>query len=158
MGALGEYILSVTGAAILLGVLQSVLTKNSVAAALLRLIGGLFLTFTVVSPVINVNFGHVFEIPAQFSSEGLAIATQQKEYTQDELRGLIKSQCETYILDKAESLQAPLEVGVTLNNDSIPAPESVCLRGSISPYAKSMMQSWLAQDMGIPKEKQIWIS
>ena len=158
MGILGEYILSVTCAAILCGVMQSLLTKNSVAVTLLRLIGGLFLAFTVVSPVMDINLDYVFEIPSQYAEEGKSIVTQENMHTQNELRQLIKSQCETYIEDKALSYQAPLDVEITLNNESIPAPESARLRGDISPYVKGVMQTWLAEDMGIPREHQIWIS
>lgn len=156
MEALGRYILSVVSAAILLSILRSLLDKKSSAAVLLQLVGGLFLTFTVVSPVADINFEAFFDMPLDYISEGNLLAVQAQEATQDELCEIIKQRCEAYILDKAMSYQAPLQVDVSLSTDETPVPCSVRLQGSITPYAKSALQKWLQDEIGIPKENQLW--
>lgn len=157
MEALGKYILTVTAAAIFLGVLRSLTGKKGGIAALLQLIGGLFLTFTVISPVANIDLDLVFETPWDLAADGSAIAAQGQALSRDQLESIIKEQCESYILDKALTFQADLEVEVTLSQDEMPVPSAVRLRGSISPYAKNALQQWLQDEMGIPKEDQLWI-
>lgn len=157
MEVLGKYILSVTAASILFGILQTLLDKKSVTAVLLRLIGGLFLTFTVISPVADIKLDTVLDLPLDMSVHGKEIATQGQEISKSHMQSIIKEQCEAYILDKAQSYQADLDVDVSLTQDDIPTPSAVRLQGAISPYAKTVMQKWLYDDMGISKENQLWI-
>ena len=156
MKQLGAYILSVVAAAILLSILQSLLEKKSSPAILLRLTGGLFLTFTVLAPVADINIDAVFDSKWDFTEKGNALSTQGQEFTQAQLRDSIKQQCEAYILDKALSYQTPLEVNVTLSQDELPVPTATELHGNVSPYVKGVLQNWLVEEMGISKENQIW--
>ena len=157
MQNLGRYILSVTAAAILLGILQTLAGKKGGSGALIQLIGGLFLTFTIIAPVANIRLDALWELPWELTAEGNAIAAQGESLSQNQLRAIIKERSEAYILDKALSYQTTLEVEVTLSQDEIPAPASVRLQGSVSPYARTALQQWLQDDMGIPKENQLWI-
>lgn len=146
-----------TAAALLLGILQVISGKKGTHAALLQLVGGLFLTFTVIAPVADIEPEDILDYPWDFAVQGSAIAEQGQVYSQDQLRGIIKDRCEAYILDKALTLQAELQVEVMLSQDEIPVPASVRLQGSITPYAKKTLQQWLQDDMAIPKEHQVWI-
>lgn len=157
MEALGRYILSVTTAAVLLGILRPLLDKKSGSGVLLQLIGGLFLTFTVISPITTIDPDALLDSPWELSEQGSAIAAQGQAMAQEELQAIIKSQCEAYILDKAQTYQAALEVEVTLNQQEIPAPSAVRLQGRVSPYAKQVLQQWLYDEMGIPREDQLWV-
>ena len=158
MESLGTYILSVTVAAILFGVLQSLHVKKSGSAVLLQLIGGLFLAFTAISPITDITLDTLFDMPLDLSVQGDALAAQGHEFTTEQLQGIIKEQCEAYILDKAKFYQAALDVEITLTQDEIPVPSAVRLQGAISPYAKTAMQAWLCDEMGISKENQLWIA
>lgn len=157
MERIGQYILSVTAAAILFSILQTLVGKKGSCAVLVRLIGGLFLTFTVIAPVANIDLDAVFDAPWNFQEQGSAAAVYGQQIAQEEMAGIIKQKCEAYILDKAEAYQTQLEVEVTLNQDEIPIPCSVRLQGNASPYAKASLQQWLQEYMGIPKENQVWI-
>ena len=157
MEKLGYYILSVTAATILLSVLQSVAGKKGTYGALLRLIGGLFLSFTIIAPVADIEPDQILEFPWDFAAQGSDIAERGQEYAQDQLHGIIKDRCEAYILDKAKAYQADLTVEVMLSLDEVPVPSSVRLQGSVSPYARQALQKWLQDDIGIPKECQQWI-
>ena len=157
MEKLGIYILSVTAAALLLGILQSIAGKKGTHVALLKLIGGLFLTFTTIAPIANIELERLLDFPWDFAVQGNAIAQQGQEYAQYQLHGIIKDRCEAYILDKAQTYQADVTVEVMLSQDEVPVPSSVRLQGSISPYARQALQQWLQDDLGVPKEQQIWI-
>ena len=74
----------------------------------------------------------------------------------DALRQIIKTETEAYILDKAAQFDLQLDVQVALTDDVMPVPESVQLTGSVSPYVKSRLQILISNDLGIPKEQQLW--
>lgn len=137
--------------------MQTLVGKKGSCAVLVRLIGGLFLTFTVIAPVADIDLDAVFDAPWDFQEQGSAAAVYGQQMAQEEMASIIKRKCEAYILDKAEAYQTQLEVEVTLNQDEIPIPCSVRLQGNASPYAKASLQQWLQEDMGIPKENQVWI-
>ena len=157
METLGQCILSVTAASILLAILQSLLGRKSSSGVLLKLIGGLFLMFTVISPLADIEIDSCFRVPSDLLAQGNAIAADGQEITKDQLQRIIKDRCEAYILDKAMSFGADLRVEVILTQDETPIPAAVRLQGAISPYAKASIQSWLTEDMGISKENQLWI-
>ena len=157
MAGFGQYIFSVTTAAIIYSVLPSLLEKKSGAAVLVRLIGGLFLTLTVIAPVSDIDFNAILDTQLEFTSLGTEIAADGQRLAQEQLHKIITDQSEAYILNKAMSYQTPLDVEVTFSQDETPVLSEVQLKGSISPYVKSMMTKWLKEEMGIPEEHQIWI-
>ena len=79
-----------------------------------------------------------------------------EQQTKTALARLIKQRTCAYILDKAQALNVALEVEVTLSDDDIPVPEAVRLKGKVSPYAKGRLQTIIAEDLGIEKERQTW--
>ena len=156
MVMLGRYIFSVTTAAIIFSILQSLLHKNSAAAILVRLIGGLFLTFTVIAPVIDFDLDSILEQSWAYTSHAEDIAAAGQTIAAEQRSQRIKEQCETYIIDKAMSYQTQLDVDITLTNDEMPLPSAVLLKGNISPYVKSIIATWIQDEMGIPEDHQIW--
>lgn len=158
MEALGKYILSVTSAALLLSIFRSILGEKSSATMLLQLIGGLFLAFTIISPVADLDFRSLVESSMDIQLDGNAIAAHGQAISQNELATIIKERCETYILDKAKSLGVSLEAVISLSDDEMPIPVSVRMQGVVSPYAKGMLEEWLQIEMGIPREDQLWIA
>ena len=156
MVMLGRYIFSVTTAAIIFSILQSLLHKNSAAAMLVRLIGGLFLTFTVIAPVIVFDLDSILEQSWAYTSHAEDIAAAGQTIAAEQRSQRIKEQCETYIIDKAMSYQTQLDVDITLTNDEMPLPSAVLLKGNISPYVKSIIATWIQDEMGIPEDHQIW--
>lgn len=157
MEALGKYILSVTAAAMIVGIVSGCVDSKSGAGAMLRLIGGLFLTFTIIQPIARLDFTALTAFAEDFSIDGEAASAQGEIIAGDTLRGIIKSEMEAYILDKAGLYQTELTVEVTLSLDDVPTPESVRLSGAVSPYAKTKLQQMIEEDLGIPKENQLWI-
>lgn len=157
MKDLGAYILSVTAAAILSGILQSLVDKKTAISVLFQLIGGIFLAFTVIAPIADIELDLLLEFPMEFTQDGMIIATNGYNDSQQQLHEIIKQRCEAYILDKAKSYQASLDVDVSLSHADVPIPISVKLKGDTSPYTKKAMQSWLVNEMGISEENQLWI-
>ena len=157
MSKLGAYMLSVIAGAMVLGILNSMLDRKGSAGTLLRLMGGLFLTFTVIQPIAGFDFSAVTAFWEDFSLAGETAAALGQSLAEEELAAVIKERAETYILDKAKAYEAELTVEVMLSDDTTPVPTGVTLRGSISPYAKAQLQKILEDDLGIAKEDQQWI-
>ena len=69
----------------------------------------------------------------------------------------IKKEVQAYILAKAESLGAQLEVSVVLSDNQFAEPVGVRIAGAISPYAKQVLIQTITDDLGIDREAQQWI-
>lgn len=155
MDALRQYVITVTEAAILVGILTALTGKNGTSGTLIKLLGGLFLAMAALSPVLKLDFAALADITAGYSAEGEAAAAYGEELAQNQYRAIIKERLEAYILDKAAGYEAQLEAEVTVNREGI--PESAILRGAVSPYAKQQLKRILAEDLGIGEEAQTWI-
>lgn len=157
MEALREYFLSVTAAAVICGILTSLLGTKGTAGSMVKLICGLFLAFTVIRPIADIQIEDFALFTAEISDDAQAAVSMGEDFNRDSLAEIIKDETEAYILDKARILGAELQVDVTLSRDSQPVPVEVLISGDISPYGKTQLQEIIAEDLGIAKENQLWI-
>ena len=157
MDAVREYLLRIISAAIIIAVLNSILGKKSVTGTLLRLIGGIFLTITIVQPLIQFDWSVLTTFAEDYTLDAQVSAFQGETMADEEYRRIIKSQTEAYILDKARGFGLDLEIEVSLSQEEPPVPEAVRIRGAVSPYAKSSLQNVMESELGIRKECQEWI-
>lgn len=157
MEAIRGYLLSVTAAAVICAVVSALLGKKGTISAMGKLLTGIFLAITVISPLAKIQLSNADALWDDLSVDAAAAVAAGEEAANNELRAGIKSQTEAYILDKAASYAAELTVEVTLSDDDPPLPCAVRLTGSVSPYAKRQLQQLIAEDLGIPKEAQTWI-
>lgn len=155
MEAVREYLLSVTGAALLCAIFTA-LAGKSANAPVLRLICGVFLVFTVVRPVTGIDLTDLsWQVP-RLREEGEHAVMEGVDYARQARDRIITEQLEAYILDKAADWDAEIQVRFTLSGDDPPVPEQVQVTGTWSGYAKSKLEGILEQDLGIPREKQEW--
>lgn len=157
MEALRSYILSVTAAALIFGIVSSFVDPKSSAGGLVKLIGGLYLTFVAIQPLANFDFDALEDFWQIISVDGRAVSTAGENLAKDAMADIIKDRTEAYILDKAGLYRAEISAEVTLSDDEIPVPVSVTIRGNISPYAKARLESTIETELDIPKENQVWI-
>ncbi len=155
MDTLRAYIFSILGAALINAVAMRILSEKK-QQALVQVVCGLFLAFTILRPVTGDLWSGSLSFSADFSQAAQEAAQEGTARSQAALRDRIKAQCEAYILEKAEDLGASIQVQVQLSQDPIPAPEAVELEGEISPYAKRILSDTICQDLGIGKEAQSW--
>lgn len=158
MEAFGRYIVSVTAAAILCGVLKSILPGKGAVNALLQLITGIFLSFVVIRPLTQVSLRNLPMLSADYLTDAEAASAEGVILAGEAMADIIKSQAEAYILDKAHLLQAEVTVSITLSDGIPPVPIYASLTGTVSPYVKTRLTEILSSDLGIAKENQIWIS
>lgn len=154
MESLSRYILSVIAAAFLVSMLTALVGKKGSAGAILKLTGGLFLTFTLLNPLVDLDFSGISGFFEEYSVTAEAEAAGGEAMAREEYRTIIKDKLEAYILDKAKELGLAVTAKVTLDADGIPT--AVTVSGAASPYAKAQLQQMIVRDLGIAKEDQLW--
>ena len=135
MEALRQYVISVVAAAMLCGIVVR-LFPNGSGKQVGKLICGLFLAYTVLSPISRVDFSKLpdFSLRCMDDAEDAAAMGEN--------------------LARAD-LHANLRVEVAVGEDNLPA--AVTISGEASPYARRQIQAMIANDLGISKENQKWI-
>ena len=155
MEALREYVLSVVAAAILCAVLNTVGGKSKSGETVFKLVTSLFLTFVIIRPIAKIELRELDGLISDWKLEAAAASAIGEGYYEEALAEVIQQECEAYILDKARALDVELEITVTLDGDRL--PEEAVVQGRLSPFAKAQLQKVLTEDLGIAKERQIWI-
>lgn len=157
MGEIRQYLISVTAAAILCGIIQSIVGKKGMLAAIVKLLAGLFLSLSVISPFAKLRLADITDYTTFLSDDASEAVQAGKMAAQDALAARIKSETEAYILDKAKAWGIELAVDVIISDSDPPVPCAVTLSGGVSPYAKVRLSQMLEDELGIPKEEQAWI-
>jgi hypothetical protein len=70
---------------------------------------------------------------------------------------IIKSKTEAYILNEARKMELDITVEVELSDADPPAPCRVFIKGTASPYKKTVLGRYISDNLGIPQENQQWI-
>ena len=154
MDSIRTYLLSILSAALLCAILTSLTGKKGSVSKFMQLLCGLFMTICALGPVMELRLDRYNLYIAELNAQADAIAAEGSQMVSDAMEELIIQDTKAYILDKAASMGAELEVTVELNS-SVPA--SVVLKGAVSPAVKTRLTSWIANNLGIPAEAQKWI-
>ena len=156
MDGVKAYLISITAASIVCGIVNALVGKKGAVSSVLKLLTGLFLALTVIRPAIHFSISQIDLYIAGINAEADAAVADGGIMVSQELAAIIKEEMQAYILDKAASLGVDLEVDVILSDATPPLPEGVLLTGAISPYAKAQISELITDDLGIPKEAQQW--
>jgi hypothetical protein len=151
-----SYLLGIFAAAMISGIAKRLMGEKGTHAALVNLITGIFMVFTLIRPIVSVNLFDLRHLVDGFESDAAQAVQIGESQTRKMLAQFIKERTQSYILDKAQSLNAVLDVEVTLSDDEIPVPVKVCITGKVSPYARGRLENLIIEDLGIEKENQIW--
>lgn len=157
MQDLGQYILSVGVASLLAGIIAEFSDSKSATGMITRMVCGLFLAFTVINPLTNLNFGILESFSQDTVINTQPVISAGTTLAEESMAQLIKQETEAYILDKAQSLGCVLEAEVTVVEGQYPIPESVRICGTISNQNRRQLEDFLERELGISKENQQWI-
>ena len=157
MEGVREYLLSVTAGAILCGILGNLAGEKGSFSGMYKLIGGIFLCFLVVSPLTRVTLRDFADSAEELIDQGGWAAQEGEDIYDQTLRQIITDETRAYIMDKARSYGAEIQVEVTLSQSDPPTPESCIITGSLSPYVRQQLKKILITDLGIPEENHTWI-
>lgn len=149
MAAIRQWLLGTVACALLVSAAAQICPEGALRK-LVRFTGALLLLLTMLRPLTELSLpGLAWD--AERYREAVAqterVLAVERENT---LRRGIAAQWEAYIEDKAESLGAQVQAETELGEDG--APERVTLRGAYS----EVVAAFLASELGIAKEKQVW--
>ena len=157
MRSWGQYILSVGLASLLVAVIGEFSDRKSSTGTVIRMLCGLFLAFTAISPVADLNIEILDAFSRELDGDAASVVSVGRELRAESMQELIRQETEAYILDKARVLGCEIEATVSVGDGEIPVPESVLITGDISTSARRELEKLLEQDLGISKENQQWI-
>ena len=148
-----QYVISVMTAAVFCGIVNAVIRKGP-AHTLVKLLCGLFLAFSFLRPLPELSL----EILVPELPEGAAeqMITEGRELATGAMSQIISERTREYIMEKAASLGASVEVEVTVSDEQIPVPTGVRIIGSVAPYIRSQLQQYITHHLGIGEEAQEW--
>ncbi|MBE6941843.1 MAG: hypothetical protein E7455_06165 [Ruminococcaceae bacterium] len=156
MDALREYLIGVIAAALLCGIVTSLIDPKGTVGFAVKLIAGLLMLLSVVRPWVSISFDNLLGWTDQVMADGSDHVASGQMMADDVYRAGIKEQLEAYIVDEAKTFGCELSVEIILSDEDVPVPEQVRLKGDVSPYAKQSLTNFLSQQLGIDREDQIW--
>jgi hypothetical protein len=151
-----EYLFGVICAAMISAVITRLLRGNHTASVITKLLCGLFIVYTAIKPLPMLDFPDLAAITSQYTKQARQAVQQGIDQGETQLKESIKERTRAYILAKAQTLDADLQVEVEVSDEEIPVPKTVALAGKISPYAKQQLSEMIRQDLGIGMEYQQW--
>ena len=156
MDGLRQYLLSVICAAMIGGIITHLARGNGTLRLVTKLLCSLFILYMAVKPLPMLDLTRITSVTSQYTAQANKAAALGAESSAKALRQSIKEQSQAYILDKAEALDADLQVEVELSDEEIPVPKTVAITGKISPYAREKLSAMIVDDLGIEMEYQRW--
>lgn len=156
MGSIGKYLLSLVAAAIVSSVLITLCGRNKSCGGIIKMLCGIFMALTMVSPLAKIQLQQIDSYLGSIEMDANEITGAAVYNAENETAAIIKQELESYILDKAESMNVQLSVTITLGDGVLPQPTAVRLEGSVSPYNRQILEQFIERDLGIPEAQQQW--
>ena len=151
-----QYILSVVCAGIACSAAIKFANYSKTSASVIKMLTGIFLAITVIAPLGRIQIDKLTDWYTDIDTNANSAVYDGEQFAIQSTVAIIKQETQAYILDKASLLEMDISVDVSVSETSPFVPVSVAIVGESSPYAKKTLESIIANDLGIPKEKQVW--
>lgn len=156
MDEIRQYILSVLAAAIITSLIVRFVGKQEAVVGMIKMIASVFLTITVLSPVIKLQIEDVSAYVGALEENGNDIVSEAKSQAENDRQSIILEKTQTYIEDKAASYGAVITATVGITEPDALMPDTITIEGEVSPYIKTLLKEVITDDLGIREDKQIW--
>lgn len=153
-----DYILRIVAAGMICAAVGVLLPPKTAVGQIVKLLCGLLLIVTVISPLAEISFRHITDYFDDLSVDAGSYVEEGSAAMQEQLTAIIKTESESYILNKAEQMGLQIAVEVALDEDNNSIPCGITVTGQISAYSKKLLSGYITDTLGIAKEKQVWIS
>ena len=150
------YLKSLICATIISAIVVNIFKKKTPIGHHIRLLVGIFLSITIISPLYKLEIPDFDIYKSSLDIEAQKIVGEGESLYEAQRRSIISQQLEAYILNKATELNADIRVAIKLSEEDIPTPVSVEIEGSVAPYDRFVLEKYIANEIGIPKERQMW--
>lgn len=153
MGAVKDWLLSVTAAALIVALAQALVPEGAVKK-IGALIGGMVLLTVLLRPVAALNLEELTRWTAAYAP------TEDTEINQggQMMKSLIAQKTSAYIVDKGKELGVSCTARVTVGQDASgwPVPRSVEISGTWSQKEKEALSRAIEEELDIPSQRQIF--
>ena len=156
MESLGRYLISVAAAAIICSLLEKLNGKSSGASAIIKMMCGIFMAITVVSPWLKLRIYDFSAYADSFSQQANIARDLGIEEAEEYKRSLITEKVSTYILDKAAQMDLEISVEVFLTTDEQSIPCGVQIFGIVPADKKMQLSRMIEDELGIGRSDQVW--
>lgn len=157
MNGIREYLLTVTAAAIVCSIAKHLAGDKSTAGKITKVVSGIFLTITVISPIKEFQLSKTDGLLDDFRIMAYETAQSGADMANTAMGDIIKEKTEAYILEEAKKMDIDISVEVKLSESEPPKPDQVIITGIVSPYKKNVLSQYISDNLGISREKQKWI-
>ena len=146
------YFMRITVTAVLCGLFNSLTLKSSFSK-MIQFLSGIILTLSLIMPLCSLKINDFYTHTTQFEAKANSAIIEGQDAAEKIMDKIIIEKTCAYIVDKAKSFGGDVMAIVTLEDH---VPIQVMLSGSISPYGKTQLTTWIAEELEIPKEMQYW--
>lgn len=153
MGALREWLLSVTAAAILCALAQGLIPPGPVRRVG-RLTAGLVMAAALLAPLASLRGVEPEQwLESWQPQEEVQGLEEQRDET---MKSIIEEECSAYIVDKAAQLGAVCEVQVVCSSEGegVFLPWQITVTGDLPPGQQQQLTQQIQEDLGVPPERQ----
>jgi len=157
MDAVRAYLLRVTVAALVCGIVNGFATKRTSLGPMVKFLCSMLMAVVLLTPTVSIRADILDAFWDEIFIQGDNASYAGQIAAQDVCGDIIKEKVAAYILDKAETYGADLTVEVVLGDSIPPVPQSLRISGRISPYGKKIMTGEIEKELGIKAEAQQWI-
>lgn len=156
MDAIRRYLISLCAAALLCALVRA-LVPGGRMKKLCSLLCGIFLTTAALSGISGWQLSDFAQELSKMQVAAEQARTGVEIRNREALRAIIKSKTEAYIWDKAQELDLPVSIEVTVEADSgYPYPSGVRITGAFTPQQQKTLAAYIEENLAIGKERQIW--
>lgn len=154
MQRLGEYVLSLTAAAVLCSLMLT-LARGGAGRELVRTVCGVILAVTALSPLKTLKIPDFQDYFEDFAVQGDALSAMGVNMAAGAASADITRALNAYILDKAAALGARIHCEIQLNGQGYPT--GAAIYGEVTSGQRQALSRILRDELGIAKENQQWI-
>lgn len=156
MDNIRQYILSVITAALICGIVNAWITGKGTYTAAIKIVCGLFLTVTIISPLAKIEISDPELYFNRLSEEAEAASAAGTLWNTETKAAFMKDNLEKLVLEKSMSMNLKITTDITVDDTSM-LPTEITISGTISPYAKRVLSQFIQDNLGIPEEDQNWM-
>jgi stage III sporulation protein AF len=151
--AVREWIQSIVMVAMLLSVGQAMIPEGQIRK-IFSFTGGLVLIVVLMQPVLGLEVGVLMEPLEEYEQQVSAQTEEIEKTVRAEQEAIIEQNLEAYISDKTDTLE---EGGTVRIRAETAEDGTVILSAELVGQPSESLAEYLEQELGIPRERQVWI-
>ncbi len=153
---LEKYLVGIICACMVAALAKRLLSVSLHFSKIGNVIVGLFVVFCAISPLVTIDWNDNPGLLDFITDDFAEISQDAQTYQHEALRQRIKEEAQAYVWNKANALSMQVEFEIVLADEYPFEPCAIHITGKVSPYAKSQFTTYLSEQLGIPKEAQMW--